>query len=72
MSTDYLPTSATYVLGNECFRITRDWINETQFSGYWQFTCYRNVPGLPLVGYFRCTSDALDAAAKLAAEEAAQ
>jgi hypothetical protein len=62
--TDYLPSSATYCIGNQCFRITREYVTERPFEGYWQFTLYRNVIGLPLIGYFRSTSEALDAAAK--------
>ncbi len=68
-SNPYLPSSETYGVGRQCFRITRDYVTERLFEGYWQFTLCRNVPGLPLIGYFRCTSDALDAAAKLVTEE---
>jgi hypothetical protein len=68
----HLPTSVTYGIGNKCFRITREYVTERPFEGYWQFTCHRNVIGLPLIGYFRSTSDALDAAAKFASEDTAQ
>ena len=73
MSTDYLPTSATWIVGRTCFRITREWVNDSQFEGHWQFTCYRNVSGLPLIGFYRSTGEALDAAADyLDREEIAQ